>query len=154
MCAIDTLGIAHARRDTRIESVDVTTGQPVTVTTSGRTTWQPATAVVFIGADSGGGPSADCCCDYLTFFADHATAQTWTSSHPGIPGQILNQPEAEQLATRHPPVPATPRDLPAGRVMAGADPPQQPPNDRPFVPPRADHPLTHTSDGGTRPRGP
>ncbi len=102
MCAIDSLGIAPMLgRDTRIESVDVTTGQPITVTTiGGRTTWQPATAVVFIGADAGGGPSADCCCDYLNFFADHAAVEAWTSAHPGIPGQILNQPEAEQLATR------------------------------------------------------
>ncbi len=102
MCAIDALGIAPMLgRDTRIESVDVTTGQPVTVTTtSGRTTWQPTAAVVFIGADAGGGPSADCCCDYLNFFADHATAQAWTSSHPNTLGQILNQAEAEGLATR------------------------------------------------------
>ena len=102
MCAIDALGMAPMLdRDTRIESVDVTTGQPVTVTTtSGRTTWQPTAAVVFIGADAGGGPSADSCCDYLNFFADHATAQAWTSTHPGILGQILNQAEAEDLATR------------------------------------------------------
>jgi hypothetical protein len=102
MCAIDALGMAPMlSRDTRIESVDVTTGQPVTVTTTrGRATWQPPAAVVFIGADAGGGPSADCCCDYLNFFADHTTAQAWTSTHPGIPGQILDQAGAEELATR------------------------------------------------------
>lgn len=102
MCAIDALGIAAMLdRDTRIESIDVTTGQPITVTTtSGHTDWEPAGAVVFIGADAGGGPSADCCCDYLNFFTDQATAETWTRSHPGIPGQILTQTQAEDLGTR------------------------------------------------------
>ncbi|GAB3822933.1 alkylmercury lyase family protein [Kribbella italica] len=102
MCAIDALGIAPMLgRDTRIESVDDTTRQPITVTsTSGRTTWQPEQAVVFIGADAGGGPSADCCCDYLNFFTDHDTAQAWASSHPTIPGQILNRADAEDLAAR------------------------------------------------------
>ena len=88
-------------RDTRIESVDVTIGQPITVTTiSGPAAWQPAEAVVFIGAAAGDGPSADCCCDHLNFFANHAAAQAWTSSHPAIPGQILNQADAENLAAR------------------------------------------------------
>ncbi|WBQ04334.1 organomercurial lyase [Kribbella sp. CA-293567] len=90
----------HAGRDTRIESVVVTTGQPITVaTTGGHTTWQPATAAAFIGADAGGGPSADYCCDYLNFFADHATAQVWISSHPGGPGRV--PPPARSRATRH-----------------------------------------------------
>ena len=102
MCAIDALGIsAMVGEDTLIESVDVTTGRRVTVaTTGGRTTWDPKTAVVFIGADAGGGPSADCCCDYLNFFANHAAAQAWTSAHPNIPGQILDRPQAEDLAVR------------------------------------------------------
>ena len=58
MCAIDSLGVAAMLgRDTRIESVDVTTGDPVTVTTTGgHTSWESAGAVVFIGADAGGGP--------------------------------------------------------------------------------------------------
>ena len=56
--------------------------------------------MVFIGADSGGGPSAECCCDYLNFFTDPAAAQAWTTSHPDVPGQILDQAEAEDLATR------------------------------------------------------
>ncbi|TCM50652.1 alkylmercury lyase family protein [Kribbella sp. VKM Ac-2568] len=102
MCAIDALGIAAMLgRDTRIESVDVTTGQPITVTTTGgRTGWEPAGAVVFIGADAGGGPSADCCCDYLNFFTDQDSAEAWTRSNPGIPGQILTQTQAEDLGTR------------------------------------------------------
>lgn len=102
MCAIDALGIASMLdQDTLIESVDVTTGQPITVTnTRGRTTWKPAGAVVFIGAEAGGGPSADCCCDYLNFFTNQTAAEAWSTAHPQIPGQILNQPEAESLATR------------------------------------------------------
>ncbi|MGC4940014.1 alkylmercury lyase family protein [Kribbella sp. DT2] len=102
MCAIDALGIAPMLgRDTRIESVDVTTGQPITVTTrNGRTTWRPEQAVVFIGADAGGGPSADCCCDYLNLFPDYAAAKAWTANHPSVAGQILNQADAEDLATR------------------------------------------------------
>ena len=102
MCAIDALGIAAMLgRDTRIESVDVTTGQPITITTtSGHTGWEPTGAVVFIGADAGGGPSADCCCDYLNLFTDPSAAEAWTRSKPGVPGQILNQTQAEDLGTR------------------------------------------------------
>lgn len=102
MCAIDALGIAAMLgRDTLIESADVTTGQPITVAMTGsHTSWEPAGAVVFIGAEAGGGPSADCCCDYLNFFTDHAAAEAWTTSHPQIPGHILNQTEAEALGAR------------------------------------------------------
>jgi hypothetical protein len=106
MCAIDALGMsAMLGEDTRIDSVDVTTGHPVTVTmtagtTGGLTRWDPAGAVVFVGADAAGGPSADCCCDYLNFFTDAAAAQAWTAAHPHIPGQILTQAEAEDLGVR------------------------------------------------------
>jgi hypothetical protein len=102
MCAIDALGMSvMLGEDTLIESVDVATGQPVTVTTIGsQTSWEPAGAVVFIGADAGGGPSADCCCDYLNFFTDRAAAQAWTRGHPRVPGQILDQTEAEDLGVR------------------------------------------------------
>jgi hypothetical protein len=102
MCAIDALGIAAMLdQDTLIESIDVTTSRPVTVTTTGgHTRWEPAEAVAFIGATAGGGPSADCCCDYLNFFADRTAAQAWTSTHPHIPGQILDQDEAEELGVR------------------------------------------------------
>jgi hypothetical protein len=102
MCAIDALGISSMLgQDTVITSVDVTSGQPITVATrDGHTRWEPATAVIFIGADSGGGPSADCCCDYLNFFTDQHAAQAWTRGHPDVPGQILDQAEAEELATR------------------------------------------------------
>jgi hypothetical protein len=101
MCAIDALGIAPMLgQDTEIESVDAT-GRPITVVTrNGCSTWEPAEAVVFIGAEAGGGPSADGCCDHVNFFADRSTADAWVSAHPGVPGQIINQPEAEALAAR------------------------------------------------------
>ncbi|SDU76572.1 alkylmercury lyase family protein [Jiangella alkaliphila] len=102
MCAIDALGIAPMLgQDTRIDSLDVTTGRAVAVTTAGgRTSWEPADAVVFVGADTCGGAAADCCCDYLNFFTSHAAAQAWTDAHPQIPGQILDQHEAQELAGR------------------------------------------------------
>jgi Alkylmercury lyase len=107
MCAIDALGIAAmVDRATRIESIDVTIGTPITVTMpAGRSDpgpahWIPADAVVFVGATSGGGPSAQCCCDYLNFFADHAAAIAWTREHPQVPGQILDPRQAEDLAVR------------------------------------------------------
>lgn len=102
MCAVDALGIAPmVGQDTVISSVDVTSGQPITVVTrDGRSTWSPDTAVVFVGADAGGGPSADCCCDYLNFFADRSAGAGWMAAHPGVPGQIISHPEAEDLGAR------------------------------------------------------
>ncbi|HET6299583.1 MAG TPA: alkylmercury lyase family protein [Kribbella sp.] len=99
MCAADALGMsAMLGQDTQIESVDATTGQPITVTLgAGRTDWQPAEAVVFISADAGVGPSATTCCDYLNFFTNQTTAQAWITSHPHVPGQILTQTEAQEL---------------------------------------------------------
>jgi len=102
MCAIDALGIAPMLDEhTRTESVDAATGQPITVTISGgETLWEPASAVVFVGAEAAGGPSADCCCDYLNFFTDRQTAQRWADAHPHIRGQILDKFAAEALAAR------------------------------------------------------
>lgn len=106
MCAIDALGMsAMLGEDTRIESVDVTTGQPVIVCMTGSPTgaasrWDPAGAVVFLGADAAGGPSTDCCCGYLNFFADAGAAQAWTAANREVPGQVLTQAEAEDLGAR------------------------------------------------------
>lgn len=102
MCAVDALGIsAMLGADTRIDSVDVTTGRAVSVTTAaGRTSWDPPGAVVFVGADAASGPSANRCCDYINFFTDRANASAWTLSHPHIPGQILSRGEAERLGAR------------------------------------------------------
>jgi hypothetical protein len=102
MCAIDALGIAPMLgQDTVIESVDVTNGRPIRVATrDGRSRWEPLEAVVFIGADAGGGVSAECCCDYLNFFTDRSSAEAWAAEHTGVPGQVINQSEAESLAAR------------------------------------------------------
>ncbi|ABL81704.1 MULTISPECIES: alkylmercury lyase family protein [unclassified Nocardioides] len=102
MCAIDALGIsAMLGQNTRIDSFDVTSGEPITVTmTTGDATWEPNQVVVFVGATAGGGPSSDCCCDYLNFFTDRTAAQAWTSANPHIPGQILDRTEALDLAVR------------------------------------------------------
>jgi hypothetical protein len=102
MCAIDALGIAPMlNTDAHIDSTDQTTGHPVRITTtSGHVRWEPAGAVVFLGASAGGGPSVDNCCNHLSFFTDAATANAWTTAHPHVPGQVLNQEQAEALATR------------------------------------------------------
>lgn len=100
MCGIDALGISWMLgEDVRIDTTDVVTGSPITVTSvDEQTTWEPADAVAFVGAAAGGGPSAECCCDYLNFFASRTTAEKWAAAHPSIPGQNLTQPEAEELA--------------------------------------------------------
>jgi hypothetical protein len=102
MCAIDALGIAPMLADdTDIDSTDQTTGQQVRITsTKGHIRWEPAGAVVFLAATAGGGPSADNCCDYLNFFIDATTANAWATAHPHVPGQVLNQAQAETLATQ------------------------------------------------------
>ncbi len=106
MCAIDALGMsAMLGQDVTIESHDVTTGHPVTVTVHvgrppGQANWNPPEAVVFVGATAIGGPSADCCCDHLNFFADTSSAATWMAAHPHVPGQVLTQIEAEELGVR------------------------------------------------------
>jgi hypothetical protein len=101
MCAIDALGVTPMLgEDTRIDSVDMTTGRPISVSMSGGgTRWDPAAAVVFVGGDTEG-PSADYCCDHLTFFADTAAARAWSAGHPQVPGQILAPARAEALAAR------------------------------------------------------
>lgn len=102
MCAIDALGIAAMLgEDTRIDSADITNGQPVSVSmTAGSTSWDPPGAVVFLSADAGSGPSAECSCDHLNFFTDEPAAQAWTIAHPHILGQILTQTDAETLGAR------------------------------------------------------
>jgi hypothetical protein len=58
--------------------------------------------------DAAGGPSSDCCCDYLNFFIAIAiaTGTARTLAHAQIPGHLLTQPEAET------PVRATARQHP------------------------------------------
>lgn len=99
MCAVDALGIpAMLDTDAVITSTDPAGDAEVTVkVVDGRATWTPHEAVVFVGVRVGGGPSADCCCDYLNFFADRATAQAWAAAHPAVPGEILDVSEAERI---------------------------------------------------------
>jgi hypothetical protein len=100
MCAIDALGIsAMTGVLVVIESADPSTGEPVTVHVDGATsTWNPATAVVYVGRTGGdcAGPSASVCCGYMNFFATRAAASAWAASHPEISGGILGQARALQ----------------------------------------------------------
>ncbi|MFE5739011.1 organomercurial lyase [Streptomyces celluloflavus] len=102
MCAIDALGIpAMLGRDTVISSTDPVTGDPVTVTTDGGTpVWAPADAVVFVGQRPGGGPAAAVCCDALNFFTGETTARAWADEHPEVPGHVVGQARAEEIATQ------------------------------------------------------
>jgi len=101
MCAIDALGIsAMTGRPVVIESADPSTGEPITVNVDGASsTWDPATAVVYVGRTGGdcAGPSASVCCGYMNFFATRAAASTWAAAHPEITGGILSQDRALQV---------------------------------------------------------
>lgn len=102
MCAVDALGIpAMLDTDAVIESADPSTGEPIIVTIHDRiATAVPVTAVVFIGALAAHGPSAESCCDYLNFFTDRDSAQTWANAHPHIGGTIADLPAARELGER------------------------------------------------------
>jgi Alkylmercury lyase len=94
------LGIsAMTGRPAVIESTDPSTGEAVTVNVDGAiSTWNPATAVVYVGRTAGecAGPSASVCCGYMNFFATQAAALAWSASHPEITGGILGQARALQ----------------------------------------------------------
>jgi hypothetical protein len=100
MCAIDALGVsAMAGLPVVIESTDPSTGEPITVEVDGaNSTWDPATAVVYVGRNAGErtGPSASVCCGYMNFFATQATATAWADSRPEITGGILGKVRALQ----------------------------------------------------------
>jgi Alkylmercury lyase len=100
MCAIDALGIsAMTGRPAVIESTDPYTGEAVSVNVDGATsTWNPVTAVVYVGRTAGqcAGPSASVCCGTMNFFATQAAALAWAASHPEITGGILGQARALQ----------------------------------------------------------
>ena len=101
MCAIDALGIsAMVGLPVVIESADPSTGEPITVNVDqASSTWEPATAVVYVGrtSDECAGPSASVCCGYINFFATGAAAAAWAASHPEITGGILGQDRALQV---------------------------------------------------------
>jgi hypothetical protein len=101
MCAIDALGIsAMTGLPVVIDSADPSTSEPVTVQVDGAaSTWDPATAVVYIGWTGGAreGPSASVCCGYINFFATCTAAAAWAVSHPQITGGILDQDRALEM---------------------------------------------------------
>ncbi|HSR84299.1 MAG TPA: alkylmercury lyase family protein [Streptosporangiaceae bacterium] len=101
MCAIDALGVsAMTGVPVVIESADPFTGEPVNVVVDRATsTWDPATAVVYVGrtSDDCDGPSASVCCRYMNFFATVAAAREWAAFHPEITGGILDQARALHL---------------------------------------------------------
>jgi Alkylmercury lyase len=96
MCAIDALGMsAMLDADIVIDSADASTGEPITVTVHGEdATADPATTVVFDGAQSAEGPSADTCCNYLNFFTDRQTAETWAAAHTDVGGVVVDLADA------------------------------------------------------------
>ncbi|GGS40514.1 hypothetical protein GCM10010221_43950 [Streptomyces parvus] len=102
MCAIDALGIpAMLGRDVVISSTDPVTGEAVTVATrDGAATWEPKSAVVFVGQRPGGGSAATACCDALNFFTSDASARAWAAEHPDIPGRAVPPARAEQIAAQ------------------------------------------------------
>ncbi|MCA1655432.1 MAG: alkylmercury lyase family protein [Pseudonocardiaceae bacterium] len=99
MCVIDALGTpAMLDADAVITTTDPTSDRPITVTVAdGRSTWHPASAVVFVGAQAPSGPSADICCDHLNAFTDQAAAESWTREHPHVTGEIIDHAGAELL---------------------------------------------------------
>ncbi|MFD9669780.1 alkylmercury lyase family protein [Rhodococcus sp. NPDC059968] len=99
MCAVDALGMsAMLDAEVMIESVDPDTGDSITVTVCGEeVAATPATVVVFVGAETGQGPSADTCCIYLNFFTDREVAQRWADDHPQVGGLVVALAEATRL---------------------------------------------------------
>ena len=102
MCAVDALGMpAMLAVDAVISSTDPANNRPVTVTVEhGHHTWDPPTAVVFLSASAGDGPSADSCCNDLNFFTTHTSAQAWTAAHRQLHGEILDPATAQRLGQR------------------------------------------------------
>jgi hypothetical protein len=102
MCAVDALGMpAMLAVDAVITSTDPASDQPVTVTVhDGRYVWEPPTAVVFLRASAGDGPSADSCCNDLNFFTTPASSHIWAEAHPQLRGEILDPTTAQHLGQR------------------------------------------------------
>ncbi|WP_327428522.1 alkylmercury lyase family protein [Streptomyces sp. NBC_01236] len=99
MCAVDALGIpAMLGADAVITSADPVTGETIIVTsTGGHMTWQPSTAVVYVGRRSCTGPAADVACGALKFFTDRRTSRTWAMQYPEYTGRTISQVRAETL---------------------------------------------------------
>lgn len=99
MCAIDALGIPDMLgTDAVITSADPVTGETITITsTGGQTTWQPPTAVVYVGQRSCTGPAADVACGALNFFTSPRTARSWARAHPDYTGKSVDHARAEAV---------------------------------------------------------
>ncbi|MER5184507.1 alkylmercury lyase family protein [Streptomyces sp. NPDC002896] len=99
MCAIDALGIPDMlSTDAVITSADPVTADTIIVTSAdGHMTWQPPTAVVYVGQRSCTGPAADVACGALNFFTSRRTARTWARQHPDNTGRTVDQARAEAL---------------------------------------------------------
>ncbi|MEU0529127.1 alkylmercury lyase family protein [Amycolatopsis tolypomycina] len=102
MCVIDALGIpAMLDADAVITTSPHTGGGPISVSvTGGQTTWNPPTAVVFLSAQAGDGPSAENCCGYLNAFPHRDAGEAWATAHPHVSGEFIDGNQAEQLG-RH-----------------------------------------------------
>ncbi|MFF2506540.1 organomercurial lyase [Streptomyces sp. NPDC058067] len=99
MCAIDALGIPDMLgTDAVITSADPVTAEAITVNSvGGRMTWQPSTAVVYVGQRSCTGPAADVACGALNFFTSRRTARTWARRHSDYTGNAVEPTQAEAL---------------------------------------------------------
>jgi hypothetical protein len=105
MCALDALGIPlMARRSGRINSIDPTSGQPITVKVDGQGwRWQPTTTVVLAGMTTisdACGSVADCCCPYINFHATHREADAYRQANRALTAELLGQAEAIEAARR------------------------------------------------------
>ncbi len=97
MCAIDALGMsAMLGRPVTITAAEPGTGRVITVHADGdRARWDPQTTVVFAGsAGDARGPSADCACSYINFFATARAARAWARRHREVTGRLLTQDAA------------------------------------------------------------
>jgi hypothetical protein len=102
MCAVDALGIPPlANRSALIRSRDRSSGEEIEIRLepSGAFRSDPAEAVV-VAAMAGEGPSASCCCPYISFASDRASAQALLDSWPGIDGEIVALPAAIDAGRR------------------------------------------------------
>jgi Alkylmercury lyase len=100
MCAIDALGIPQmSGGDVVIDAVDPVSQEAVEVSSrGGRLSWRPEAAVVLLADNGCGDTSAESTCPLITFHATEQNAWAHLNSLPGAKGQVLSQPEAEELA--------------------------------------------------------
>ena len=97
-CAVDALGIGPMLGgDSDVISTDPLTSDQVTATSrAGVWSWEPPTAVVFVGA-SGDGPLTLTCCPVINFFTNESNARTYQTQHH-LTGDVLTMPDAAAAA--------------------------------------------------------